>query len=226
MWVAECLQACADNPAAAVDMLGDTGVEKERREELVARFGERFRKMREDTSQEQEDRIVALGRDLKGELLKSGADLQHGRGAQIGALLENLGPEPSAGASLPVLSGRDAAQSSLPASVTVVNQFINNGTVNQLARAKYHRGTVNVRQTIHLGADAQEVFKLIDCFGDQDAATLKTAVGELEDPRAHPDARSAAKVKLRKFLGELAKRAGPAAIEVLRSYIDSKIGKL
>ncbi len=54
-----------------------------------------------------------------------------------------------------------------------------------------------------LGAQAKDILALIDRFGGQDTAALKTAVHELEDQDAPLTAGSAAKLELKSFLTSL-----------------------
>ena len=82
----------------------------------------------------------------------------------------------------------------------------------------------NVQGTAHLGAQAQDIIALIDRFGDQDAAALRVAAQQLEDPDAPPAVRSAAQVRLKSFLRQLAGKAEDIALSMLEKYIESKIG--
>lgn len=65
---------------------------------------------------------------------------------------------------------------------------------------------------------------LIDRFNSQDAVVLRSAVYELEDTAAPPEARSAAKRRLKQFLGQLAGTVRNVGIDLLEKYLESKAG--
>lgn len=82
----------------------------------------------------------------------------------------------------------------------------------------------NIRGTVNLGPQAKELLELIERYGGADAASLQSAVYELEDAAAPPTARAKAKDRLTKFLRQLATTAKDVGVEVLEKYIEHKMG--
>jgi hypothetical protein len=82
----------------------------------------------------------------------------------------------------------------------------------------------NVRGTMHLGPQAKELLAAIERYGGQETVGLKSAVHELEDTEVPSAVRSAAKRRLKKFLGQLAGTVHDVAIDLLEKYLESKIG--
>jgi hypothetical protein len=71
-------------------------------------------------------------------------------------------------------------------------------TSRQFIQATASTIIASVAGYAHLGPQPEELLELIERFGDQDSASLQSAVYELEDPDAPPAKRSA-RGRLRQF---------------------------
>ena len=209
------LTLCTENPSAAADMLAPTRLGRASSSDLVARFSREVRRLQVDLRHERERRILSLKHSLEEELIDNGIDLRQVPSGQIDTLLERLVPGPSASGSWALLAAPWTAQLSAPVTVNINPQIINamESTIIQ-----------NVQGTVNLGPQAKELLSLIDRFGGQEVPVLEAAVHELEDTDARPADRSAAKRRLKKFLGQTAGMAHDVGIHLLEKYLDSKIG--
>lgn len=82
----------------------------------------------------------------------------------------------------------------------------------------------NVQGVVNLAPQVKELLALINRFGGQEAAALQSSVYELEDTAALPAARSAAKRRLKQFLGQLAGTLHDVGVDLLEKYLESKAG--
>jgi len=98
-------------------------------------------------------------------------------------------------------------------SVQINQQFIQDAT-NVI--------TQNVAGNVNLAPQAKDLMALIDRFGGNDAAELKSAGYESEDPDAPRAKRKAAKGRLKQFLGQLGDVAKEAGAELLAKRLESK----
>jgi hypothetical protein len=87
-------------------------------------------------------------------------------------------------------------------------------------------GTVlqGVQGTVNFGPEASELFALIGRFGEDQAAELESALHELEDDDARSSERLAAKQRIKMFLLNLSGKVGDAAVDVLKTYVEKRIG--
>jgi hypothetical protein len=145
----------------------------------------------------------------------SGINLPDIASNQIASLLERLVPGPSAPESLALLAAPWAPQSPTLLTVNINPQII-----------KAMESTIiqNVQGVVNLTPQAKELLALADRFGGQETAALQSAVYELEDTAAPPAARSAAKRRLKQFLGQLAGTARDVGVDLLEKYLEHKAG--
>jgi hypothetical protein len=209
------LTLCSEDPSAAADMLAPMGLERATSVDFVARFGKEVRRLQIDLTHERERRILTIRHSLEEELVNNGVELHALPRAQINALIEGLVPGPTASDSLALLAAPQSPQTIPPIALNINQQFINaiESTIIQ-----------NVQGTVHLGPQAKELLALIDRFGGQEAPLLEAAVHEMEDLDVPLANRSAAKQRLKKFLGQVAGMAHDVGIHLLEKYLDSKIG--
>jgi hypothetical protein len=134
---------------------------------------------------------------------------------QLGALLESLLPRPSAPESLALLAGPRAVTGAGPVTVNINPQIISalESTIIQ-----------NIQGVVHLSPQSKEILSLIDRFGGDDTVALRSAIHELEDVDARPADRSAARNRLKKFLGQLAGTVHDVGLDLLEKYLESKLG--
>jgi hypothetical protein len=78
----------------------------------------------------------------------------------------------------------------------------------------------NVQGVVNLGPRARELLALVNRFGGQETSVLQSAVYELEDTDAPPEARSAAKRRLKQFLGTVR----DIGVDLLEKYLEHKAG--
>lgn len=202
------------DPAAAADLLVSTGFDRVPAADLAARFGRDVRRLQIDLRHERERRMLTIRHSLEEELTDNGINLPDMATSQISAVLESLVPGSSAPESLALLA---APWTQPPAEVTV--------NINpQIISAMESTIIQNVRGIVKFGPEVKEILALIDRIGNQDAAILQSAVYELEDAAAPPEARLAAKRRLRQFLGQLAGTARDVGIDLLGKYLESKAG--
>jgi hypothetical protein len=185
------------------------------RVDFIARFARKVRRLQIDLTHERERRILTIRHSLEEQLVNHGLDLRMVPNAKINALIERLVPGPSASDSLALLTA-----SQPPAIIPSVTLNFNQQFINAIESTIIQ----GVQGTVHLGPKAIELLALIDRFGGQEAASLEAAVHELEDMEAPPTNRSAAKQRLKRFLGQVAGMAHDVGIDLLEKYLESKIG--
>jgi hypothetical protein len=209
------LMLCSTDASAAADMLAPMGLRGASSVDFVARFGREVRRLQIDLAHERERRILTIRQNLETELVDRGVELRTVPSTQINAWIERLVPGPSASDSLALLAVPQSVQTIPPVTLNINQQFIDavESTVIQ-----------NVRGTVQLGSRAKEFLELIDRFGGHEAPLLEAAVYELEDTDAPPAKRSAAKRRLKKFLGQVAGMVHDVGIDLLAKYLESKIG--
>lgn len=208
------LDLCAKNPSAATDSLRSTELGEVATTNLVARFGREVRRLHVDLRYERERKVLELRHSLESELVDHGIDLSQIPSGQINSFIDRLVPGASAPESVALL----AAPSSLhPTHVTVnLNPQIVHAVESMIVRS--------VQGTVNLGPRPKELLDLIERFGGADATALQSAVHELEDQDAPTEKRSAAKRRLMKFLGQVAEGARDVGFDLLKKYLESKIG--
>lgn len=211
------LRVCASSPETAADFLADAGIGRMSGIELVARLGTRFSRLQTDVREQRERRITRLRHVLAAELADSGVDQRTIPPEKVDSLLNNLIPDtvipdPATLGWLPAL----------PPSASPVSVTINTG---QVINAMTHTVIENVQGTVNLAPEARELLSLISRFAVGEATQiLQDSVHELEDLQAPQPARTTATQNLKKFLFDLSGRLSDAAMSVLVTYIDTKLG--
>lgn len=207
------LTLCAEDPSAAADLLAPTGLGRASSADLVARSGREVRRLQVDLQHEWERRTLAIRHSLEEQLLEKGVALRQVPGSQLDALLERLVPGPSAATSWMLLAVPGTSRPAAPITVNINPRIISavESTIIQ-----------NVQGTVHLGPQAKEILSLVERYGGQEAPGLESAVHELEDTAAPPAVRSAAKRRLKKFLGQLAGTVRDVGVDLLEKYLESK----
>ncbi len=207
------LTLCSEDTSAATHVLTSAGIDRTSSVKLVARFGKEVQRLQIDLRHEREQRMLSIRQLLEEQLLESGVDLRSIPTSQINALIENYVPGPTAPESLALLASPWNTHSTAP--VTVINnpQIINTieSTIIQ-----------NVQGTIHLGLEAKKLLAFIERFGGQAAATMQSAVYELEDSAAPPATKSSAKQQLKMFVSQVAGFGRDVGVELLADYLRSK----
>jgi hypothetical protein len=205
------LRLCSKDPVMAADMLASAGVERASSAELVANFGKEIRRLEIDLRHEWERRMLTLRHSLEGELADNGVDLPDTASNQIATMLERVVPGPSVPESLALLMATGIPHS--PTSLTV--------NINpQIIKAMESTIIQNVQGVVNLGPRARELLALVNRFGGQETSVLQSAVYELEDTDAPPEARSAAKRRLKQFLGTVR----DIGVDLLEKYLEHKAG--
>jgi hypothetical protein len=159
------------------------------------------------------EEALTIRHSLEEQLLESGVNLRDLPRSQLNDLIEFHVPGPSAPESLTLLAAPWTIRSAAP--VTVINNA-------QIINAMESTIIQNVRGTVHLGLQAKDVLTFLEKFGGQDAAALEAAVYELEDPAAPQSAKSDAKRRLNKFLGQIVGLGRDVGAELLADYLKSK----
>jgi transcriptional regulator with XRE-family HTH domain len=209
------LTLCSEDPSAAADLLVATGLGRASSDDLVAKSGREVHRLQVDLRHERERRMLTIRQNLEQQLLENGLDLRALPTSHINAVIESLVPEPSAPESLMLLAAPWTARPTT--SVTVIQN-------QQIIKAM--EGTIiqSIQGTVNLGLQAKEVLTFIERYGGQEAAALESAVLELEDVAAPPAERSAAKHRLKQFLGLIRGTVRDVGVDLLAKYLESKTG--
>jgi hypothetical protein len=206
------LTLCAADRTAALSLLADTSLGRAASVDLVDRFGREVNRLEIDMRYERMRRMLSLQQSLEGEFLNNDVDLILPSSTQLKAMIDRLVPGPAAAAPLALLA-TPLAQSGAQMNLQINQQFI---TAVESTIINCVVGTVN------LAPPAKELLALIQSFGGDDAATLQSAVYEFEDPDAPKGLRSAAKHRLKQFLGHVTDVAKDVGTELLSKYLESK----
>ena len=206
------LTLCAADRTTALSLLADTSLGRSASIDLVDRFGREVNRLEMDMRYERRRRMLSLQQSLEEEFLNKDVDLALPSRTQLEAMIDRLVPGPAAGAPLALLA-TPLAQSGAQVNLQINQQFITavEGTVIN-----------SVVGTVNLAPQAKELLMLIQSFGGDDAATLQSAVYEFEDPNAPKGQRSAAKHRLKQFLGQVTDVAKDVGAELLSKYLESK----
>jgi len=207
------LTLCSEDASAAADVLTSAGADRTSSVNLVARLAREVQRLQSDLHYEREQRVSTIRLGLEKQLLEAGMDLRDIPRSQIDVLVESLVPGPTGPESLALLAAPWSTHSAAP--VTVID---NPQLINAMKSTIIH----SVRGTVHLDPQAERLLAFIEEFGAQEAATLQSAVYELEDPAAPPAARSGAKERLRRFVGRVTGIGRDVGIEFLSDYLKSK----
>ena len=212
------LNLCTSNPSAAIDLLARNNVERSPGSDLVARFSKEVRRLRIDLRQEHDRRIMQLRHHLENELMNSREELSETPDILIDGLLEKLVPAPPAPESLALLDGPSDVLLQ-DRSVTVnVNQQIIHGYASTIIQS--------VQGEVNLSPQAKEMLALIDEYGGEETAVLKSAVHEFEDRDARPAHRSDAKNRLKRFLRQVGATAHVVGVDLLSKYVEAQASKI
>lgn len=206
------LTLCAADRTTALSLLADTSLDRAAGVDLVDRFAREVNRLEMDMRYERRRRMLSLQQSLEEEFLNNDVDLALPSITQLEAMIGRLVPGPAAAAPLALLA-TPLAQSGAQLNLQINQQFITavEGTVIN-----------SVVGTVNLAPQAKELLTLIQGFGGDDAATLQSAVYEFEDPDAPKGLRSAAKRRLKQFLGQVTDVAKDVGAELLSKYLESK----
>lgn len=209
------LDRCIDAPAEAVAALEGMGIDQQTAADIVRRYGKETRRLHLDIRHAREAKLLSVQHRLESEVVDA-LDGESLGAADIAALVEELVPNIQApGAAIdPPMVG--ASSGSKRQAQVVVNQQII-GSVEGIVVQELHGSA-------ELGIDANELFQLIDRFGDKDVSALQSAVYEIEDGDARPEDRLAAKQRLKGFLYKLSGKVEDAALALLQRYVEDKAG--
>jgi hypothetical protein len=206
------LSLCAVDRTTALSLLADTSLGRAASVDLVDRFGREVNRLEIDMRYERRRRMLSLQQSLEEEFLNNDVDLTLPSSTQLEAMIDRLVPGPASAAPLALLA-TPLAQSGAQMNLQINQQFITavEGTIIN-----------SVVGTVNLAPQANELLALIQSFGGDDAATLQSAVYEFEDPGAPKGLRSAAKHRLKQFLGQVTDVAKDVGAELLSKYLESK----
>jgi len=207
------LTLCSEDASAAADVLTSAGADRASSVKLVARLAREVQRLQSDLQYEREQRMSTIRNGLEKQLLETGMDVRNLPRSQIDALVESLVPGPTGPESLALLAAPWSSHSATP--VTAID---NPQIINAMKRTIIH----SVKGTVHLDPRAERLLAFIEEFGAQEAATLQSAVYELEDPAAPPAAKSGAQGRLRTFVGQVTGIGRDVGIEFLSDYLKSK----
>lgn len=163
------------------------------------------------------ERAAALvpSAELEQEFVENDVDLRQLPSNQLSAPFESFVPGPAAPESLALLTGPHAVIRTEPITININPQLISalESTIIQ-----------NVQGVVHLDPQAKDILARIDRFGGDDTVTLQSAVYELEDADAPPAGRSAARRRLKRFLGQLVGTVHDVGLDLLEKYLEKKLG--
>ena len=205
------LTLCSADPQAAVGLLVQAQLDHQTSADLVDKFRRATHRLELDMRHERDRRVLSLRQSLEVELLEQGLDLVALPSGQVASLVNALCPAPRVIVPLSQLAGPQVRGPQV--TVQINQQFIKHAT-GLIAQ--------NVAGNQNLAPQAKTLMSLIDRFGADDAAALRSAVYEFEDPDAPRDERSAAKTRLKRFLGQLGSAAKDVGTDLLAKYLESK----
>jgi anti-anti-sigma factor len=209
------LAVCSGSPSAAADLLQDMNVDRTLSLEIASRFSREIRRLEIDLRHERERRMLSIRHGLEQELMESGVDPDQASSSQS-RTLEGLVPLPTIQDSIGLLTG---SRISMPTRSATVN-------INQQIISAFGNAVVqNIQGVNQFGPQAKEILSLIDRFGGNEAADLRSAIHEVEDDEALPYKRSAAGRRLLKFLGQLAGNVQDVGLDLLEKYLESRLIK-
>lgn len=200
-----------DTPDVATKMLLALGVEPERAGHLVFRYSREVRRVRLDTKQERERRMLQIQQQLEAELLD---DPMLVSTDVLDEMVKRLVPVSPLGSS-----------SSSPLSI----QSQGNQTPTVLIQQQIFQrveGVVaqNIQGTVNVGTPLGDVIGLIREYGGAHLEDLENAARELADQGAPPAARLGARQKIKAFLQRNAVRIEGAAFNTAWKWVESQIG--
>lgn len=211
------LNLCTSNPSAAIGLLARNNVEPISGSDLVERFSKEVHRLRVDLRQERDRRIMQLRHRLENELMNSREEFRETPDILIDGLLEKLVRAPPAPESLALLGGSSSVLQ-IPSVTLNVNQQIIHGFASTIVQS--------VQGEDKLSPQAKEMLALIDEYGGEATAALKSAVHEFEDPDAKQAHRSDSKNRLKRFLRQVAGTAHVVGVDLLTKYVEAQASKI
>jgi hypothetical protein len=209
------VERSAHNPSTAIDHLIEIGIDESTGTEIVTEYTKKYRRMELDLHHARQNRILSLQQTLEGQLLDKGAspeDIVAIQSFQIRPLLHQVVPLPSTVLSLPAIAAPGLSHPPRQANMTFNAEQINYTVYNDLS------GTMN------FGPEAKQLLALIDQHAGTQAATMLTALHDVEDPGIPAKERATAKEKLISFLVDLSKRVPDIGVDLLKAYLMRKLG--
>jgi hypothetical protein len=207
------MESCLSDPASAeliikshqsvsVDVIG-----------IVQKYSRDARRLFVDMKHERERRVLALKQSFESELADHVSSVNE-MSALVG-LADAMVPEIKTLAGIIGADGSGAVFDHKNVVVNINPQFINKvkGCVAQ---------TVFGNQ--NFGVDGEQLLQVIEQYGDNQAAQLKTALYELNDKGVAVEKRISAGQKLKGFVYKVADKLGDVAAGVLQSYIEGLSG--
>ncbi len=209
------LDLCVSRPESAQELLSARAIPDREVAEIVTRYAKEASRLQVDIKQERERKLLGIRHRLESELV----DLGTGSLQNLEALIDSAVPRiEGIGSAVAV----DQSPLQLPLASGPANLTLNlNPQIVQAVNGVVAR---EIRGDVHLTSEDKELLGLAHAYGGKNSATLASAVHELADESAPKSGRLAAKQRLKKFLIEVASRAGDVATGVLQSYIESKLG--
>ena len=212
------LNLCTSNPSAAIGLLARNNVERSTGSYLVERFGKEARRLRIDLRQERDRRMMQLRHHLENELMNSREELSEAPDILIDGLLEKLVPAPPAPESPALLEG--------PSDVLLQDRSVTFNVTQQIIHGAANTIIQNVQGEVNLSPQAKEMLALIDEYGGEKTAALKSAVHEFEDRDAKPAHRLDAKNHLKRFLRQVGATAHAVGVDLLTKYVEAQASKI
>ena len=206
------VELCAEDSAAAIDFLLQTGVNRRSAADMVIRYGKEVRRLNLDLKYERESRMLAIKHSLESEIIEADNEASM---SQVNELIEALVPRAGGMTPMGLLALTSPVSPGGPVTVNISQQIVNavESTVVQ-----------NIQGTTNISPEAKELLGLVEQFGGQNTTVLESAVHELEDQDARLSDRLGAKQRLKGFLIQLGGKVEDAALTILQRYIESKMG--
>lgn len=208
------LDACVDEPSAAVAGLEAVGIGNVAANSMVARYARETRRLELDLGYARDTRVRDIRHLLESELI----DEPSVSPAALNQLVEELVPTPTAIAEI-------ISPQAVPATrndAATVQIILNNAQFNSNIT-----GTVvqNLDGTVNLGTDARVILDLIRAHPDLcDDDDYEGALHELEDEDAAMPDRVTARAKLKRLMGRLSDEVPGLVLGTAQRYIEAKLG--
>jgi hypothetical protein len=206
------MKLCSTEPTAAMELLKAQHVDRFVIADIVERYGKEARRLKIDLRHDLESKTLSIRHRLESELVDANVP-----DAVLNSIVESIVPRIDGLDDIVAAAIGGSRISSLPASVTVnVNPQII-GSVQGIV-AQHFNGTAK------FGAEAQEILRLIDQYGNNQREELTSALHELEDEDARPQERITARQRLKAFLYYVGNQAGQVGTGLLQKYLEMRFG--
>jgi len=205
------MDASAQDVQRATQMLISQSIPQSDAEAIVRRYAKEARRLTIDLRQERERKLLDVRHRMESEL--SDVVQSEDEWDRINQFVEQAMP------TVYSISGAIGVLPS-PPSGSPANVFINPriiGTVNGIVTS-----TMNGDQ--NYGPSANELLSFIEAFGGSNRLSLTSDLQELEDEGAKSERRLAAKGRLLAFAGKISGKIGEVSLNIIQSYIESKLG--